>query len=1028
MYASAGLLALIAGSLPFMPSEHVPVASGLLLASLAILMVSLRRGIRARECTIATMREDAARVLRRNMQVLGSIQDVIYRTDLDGRIAYINPAWQDLTDIPPAEAIGQPLLNFIHSGTGTAVEDFFARARDGGGDALHTTVKVLAQDGRYRWAALTAKRFTTLDTGAAVIGTLHDTHGDQQRARLEAARTSVLDGLLRQSSLDSLLDRIAREWEIFQPGHRVTILLSRPGGTLHVAAAPSFAEDYWQRLDGLMPGPVAGSCGTAVHRGEPVFVADASTDPLWSEYRDIVQQWGIRSSWSVPFKDETGTALGSFAVYSDRDGLPDESEKAALGEFSRLVSLVVQKSRLASEREASEKRFQAIFECAAVCITLVTPDDKLLSGNPRFYERTGLKPSDMVGKLASALVHPDDLARLQGGLHKLLENQVTMVSMEARYKGATQPYSWANLTITLVRDDQGDPLYFVLFSEEIDSRKRNEQALREAATVFESSREGMLITDSDYRIVNVNPAFERITGMSREQALGRRPFMRDRVHEHRNLIRDITTALREDSYWQGEAILDTQRERGVTLLITASVIRDEQGRISRYVIMFSDISRLRRSQEQLQQLTQYDSLTGLANRSSAMQRLENGLQIAQGNGGEVAALFVDLDRFKAINDSLGHATGDAVLRQVASRLIGVCEVDNILARLGGDEFLLVAQNRDREAVQRLAESVCSALRMPIVLTDGREIYVGASVGYACFPDDGTSAADLVRNADAAMDNAKVLGRDRVCGYSREMTEAANERFELDRALRKALENDQFELFYQPLIQVRSRRAVGVEALLRWRHPERGMVGPDVFIPLAEQNGLIVPIGRWVLNEACRQARLWQQQGLGLESIAVNLSPRQFVQQNVVELVSSALRESGLPASMLELEITESALMTNAEQGEQTLLELKQLGVSVAIDDFGTGYSSLAYLRRFPLDRLKIDKSFLAGVPERVEDNQLVTTILDMASNLHLEVVAEGVENEAQWRFLQSRGCNVCQGYLFARPMPADQLADWLIKQ
>ena len=1014
--------------MPFVPALYLPVFAALMLACLTVLLIVMRRNMQAKESTIATMRDDAARVMRRNMQVLGNIQDVIYRTDLEGRIAYINPAWQDLTDIPPTDVLGRNLLEFIRSGRGSELEDFFDRVRGGDSEALQATVKVLARNGRYRWATLTAKRFTTLETGSAVIGTLHDTHGDQQQARLQAARNSVLDGLLSQTSLDTLLDRIASEWEIFQPGQRVTILLSRADGSLTVAAAPSFGTDYRMRLEGLVPGPMMGSCGAAVYRGEPVYVADASTDPLWADYLDIVERWRIRSSWSVPFKDEHGVALGSFAVYGDRNGLPDEREVAALSEFSRLVSLVVQKSRLAAERKASEQRFQAIFEYAAICITLITPDGKVLSGNPRFYERTGIASGDALGFKARELVHPADLPALQQGLGNLLAGSVASVAMEARYRGAEQPYNWVRLTITLVRDDSGEPLYFVLFSEEIDERKRNEQALREAAAVFESSREGMLVTDSDFRIVNVNPAFERITGMSREQALGRRPFMRDRVHEHRNLIRDITHSLREDGYWQGEAVLDTERERAVNLLVTASAIRDAEGKVTRNVIMFSDISRLRRSQEQLQQLAQYDSLTGLANRTFAMQRLESGVQIAQINRSSIAALFIDLDRFKAVNDGLGHAAGDAVLRQVAARLLTVCEPGDILARLGGDEFLLIVQDRDRATIQRLAESACATMRMPVVLSDGREVYVGASVGYACYPEDGECAADLVRNADAAMDNAKVLGRDRVCGYSRDMTEAANERFELDRALRKALENDQLVLFYQPLIQVRSRRAVGVEALLRWRHPERGLVSPDVFIPLAEQNGLIVPIGRWVLNQACRQARLWHQQGLGLESIAVNLSPRQFVQQNVVELVSSALNESGLPASMLELEITESALMTNAEQGEQTLHELKNLGVGVAIDDFGTGYSSLAYLRRFPLDRLKIDKSFLAGVPERVEDNQLVTTILDMAANLQLEVVAEGVENEAQWRFLQSRGCSVCQGYLFARPMPAAELADWLIRQ
>lgn len=279
-----------------------------------------------------------------------------------------------------------------------------------------------------------------------------------------------------------------------------------------------------------------------------------------------------------------------------------------------------------------------------------------------------------------------------------------------------------------------------------------------------------------------------------------------------------------------------------------------------------------------------------------------------------------------------------------------------------------------------------------------------------------------------MDTAKSTGRDQVRGYTRAMTEEASARFEMERGLRKALENNELELHYQPIIQVRSRRVIGVEALVRWRHPELGLIAPDRFIPLAEQSGLIVQVGHWVLNEACRQMAHWALQGVAPDRIAVNLSPRKFVHLDVVELVRSALQASGLDASRLELEITEGALMTSAQQGEQTLQQLKKLGVGLVIDDFGTGYSSLAYLRRFPLDKLKIDKSFLAGVPERAEDNQLVTTILDLAANMHLNVVAEGVENEAQWRFLQDRNCGACQGFLFSPALPAGDLITWLGRQ
>ncbi len=851
----------------------------------------------------------------------------------------------------------------------------------------------------------------------------------EEQSRLEAARSSILDGLLNGRGLRSLLDEIALQWEALQPGQRVSILVcSQEDGSLRSASAPSLPKEYTRRLNGLMPGENMGSCGTAVHRGEPVYVSDVQRDPLWRNMLDLAQVGSIRACWSVPFTDEDGIVLGTVAIYSSEVKEPDERDVGLMAEFTRMVALVVQKSRLATARMASEKRFSAIFEHAAVCILLLSVEGRLISANPRFQERSGYSTDMLADMPAARILHPDDLPAIMAGLRALRIGQLKSFNIEARYLRRDGSESWINMTVTLVRDTVGSALYYLMFAEEIDERKQQEQALREAAAVFEGSREGMLILDADFRIVNANPAFSDITGLAKKKVLGKRPRVRGRVHAHKEFTQRILKALNSDGYWQGEVLTDGNERQEQTLLLTATAIHDQTGRLCRYVAMFSDISRLRRSQEELQAMMHYDTLTGLANRTLAMQHLDQSLERAESPDELVAVLFIDLDRFKAINDSLGHASGDAVLCQVATRLAGCCQPGSLLARVGGDEFLMIVQGQPGAMVDQIAETVCATLRQPLHLAGSREIYVGASVGYAHYPEDGVDAADLVRNADAAMAAAKTLGRDQACKYSKEMTEAATQRFELDRALRKAFDNNEIELFYQPLVQVDSRRTVGVEALLRWRHPELGMIRPDVFIPLAEQNGMIVKLGQWVLRRACDQARRWHEQGLGLSYVAVNLSPRQFLDQNLVSSVGSALKASGLPADMLILELTESALMGSADHAEQTLNELKALGLGIAIDDFGTGYSSLAYLRRFPLDKLKIDKSFLAGVPERIEDNQLVSTIIDMASNLKLSVVAEGVETEEQWQFLLSRGCEVCQGYLFAKPLPAAELPAWLMRQ
>lgn len=859
------------------------------------------------------------------------------------------------------------------------------------------------------------------------------TDGESEEARyptdahlVQHARMQLFDGLLARAPLADLLTRLALEWQSLRPGQMASVLLIDPvDGNFRTLAGPSLPEAYTQLLNGVVPGEGVGSCGTAAARGEAVYVCDTQTDPLWQDLQELARIGGVRACWSSPFRDEDGKILGTFAVYCKVPTEPSAQERDLLEEFASLAALVVQKSRLSDERALIEQRFAAVFEHAAIGMLLVDREGGLLSANPAFYQNTGYTEATLATLKPRSLLLDQADNRLDDLLRDLRRGRVESFQLQSRYRRYDQSIAWISLTVTLLREQDGAVQCYLMIADDITERKQTEESLREAAAVFDNSREGMMVLDASWRTLNVNPAFSEITGLSCEQVKGLRPMLGGKVRSGWQLTRDMLRQMRSDGYWQGESRFERAGDGEVSLWVTANAVTDAQGKVTRYLVMFSDITRLRRSQEQLQLMAHYDSLTGLANRSLIMQRLEHALQQCQLSGQPLSVLYIDLDRFKAINDSLGHAVGDQVLIEASRRLQRCVSADHLLARLGGDEFLLLVPNLAAADVVALGQAICAEMRQPIVVADGRELYAGASIGFACFPEHAKSAADLVRHADAAMDTAKSRGRDQVCGYTREMTEAANERFELERALRKALGNNELSLHYQPLLSVRTGRVKGVEALLRWQHPELGMIVPDRFIPLAEQNGLIVPIGRWVLQQACRQALAWHHQGLGLEFIAVNLSPRQFVQQDVVALVDDTLQATGLPAHMLELEITESALMTHAEKSEQTLRQLKQLGVGLAIDDFGTGYSSLAYLRRFPIDRLKIDKSFLAGVPERPEDNQLVTTILDMADNMGLSAVAEGVETEAQWKFLQSRGCALCQGYLFARPLPADELLTWL---
>lgn len=997
----------------------------LALSIVAILLFQLYRT----RAQVRQLRRDASAALERNIQVMAAVRDVVFRADFSGRLVYVNQAWQNLTGMDAAGARGQSVFAGVHEDDRGLLGDYLDQVKQGHTAPLETDLRLRDVAGRYRWSHLTARPYLTVESGAVIIGTLQDIQAQQEQAMIQSARLNVLDGLLGRTGMRELTRQLAEAWESVQKDQRVSVLLVDPDkGTLQTLAAPSMPEQYNQALSGIRPVEGAGSCGTAIYRGEPVYVSDVRTDPLWRDFQDLAALGSVVSCWSMPFRDQDGQVLGAFGVYAEQARCPDERDLQLMGEFTRLTALIVQKSRLAQEHEITEKRFSAIFEHAAVGILLVSPSGAYISANPCYLDRSGFTHQDLQQMLPRDLLFADDVPPVEKGLRDLRYGLADQFVLEARYYRCDRTLAWINLTITLVRGPDGAALYYVFITDDISERKEQEQALKEAAALFERSREGMMVMDSAFNILRVNPAFAHITGLTAKQVKGTRPFGHRHDMDSRTLTRQVVTALSQLGHWQGEVMFVRPDGVDVPLWVTATAMKDEGDHVSRYMAMFSDLSGLQRSQRELQQLTHFDSLTGLANRTLALLELEQSLERAAEGRLPLAVLYIDLDRFKAINDSLGHAIGDEVLRQAGQRLVTCCTDADTLARLSGDEFLLISHDREPDAVRELGEHICASMRAPLVIEDGRELYVGASVGYACYPMDGDSSADLVRNADAAMDTAKSIGRDQVCGYARAMTEEASQRFELERGLRKALENGEFELHYQPLIQVRSRRAYGVEALLRWRHPQHGLIPPDRFIPLAEHNGLIVQIGSWVLHEACRQARQWQQQGLGLDMISVNLSPRQFIQQDVVALVRSALDESGLPAKMLELEITESALMTHAEQGEQTLRQLKGLGVTLAIDDFGTGYSSLAYLRRFPLDKLKIDKSFLAGVPQNSEDNQLVTTILDMAANMRLHVVAEGVETEAQWRFLQGRGCGACQGYLFSRALPAAELPGWLEQQ
>ena len=568
----------------------------------------------------------------------------------------------------------------------------------------------------------------------------------------------------------------------------------------------------------------------------------------------------------------------------------------------------------------------------------------------------------------------------------------------------------------------GDESCMLTIARDITERQLMQDKLQQAATVFESTAEGVMITDLRQRITAVNRAFSTITGYSEAEALGQSPRLIASGQHDSAFFAAMWHQLEAEGHWQGEIWNRRKNGEAYPEWLTINAVRNDEGLITHFVGVFADISSLKQAQARLDHQAHHDPLTGLPNRTLFESRLRACLEDALSGQSQGAVLFLDLDRFKHINDSLGHPVGDLLLKSIALRLKEQLRDIDTVARLGGDEFIILLpglhQAHDAEHIaDKLLHSFSTAFQ-----AGEHEFFISVSIGASLFPEDGNDVATLVKNADAAMYRAKARGRNRVELYTRDLTFLASERMALEHELRRALERDELSLYYQPKLCLRSQRLVGAEALIRWHHPLFGEIPPDRFIPLAEESGLILPLGDWVLQEACRQMGEWHSQHAPFGTLSVNLAGAQLRQPQLTARIAYLLQQADLPPSSLQLEITENFIMSQAEEALAILHELKGLGLQLAIDDFGTGYSSLSYLKRLPLDTLKIDQSFVRGLPQDPHDAAITCAIIALGRSMQLTVVAEGVETQAQQQFLADEGCEQIQGYLVSPPLSAENFA------
>ncbi|HJW01863.1 MAG TPA: EAL domain-containing protein [Azospira sp.] len=625
-----------------------------------------------------------------------------------------------------------------------------------------------------------------------------------------------------------------------------------------------------------------------------------------------------------------------------------------------------------------------------------------------------------------ALVHPEDAPAFERQLTDQAGERDQICLSEFRLRHQNGTWHWVEARSRVVqRGTDGERLLTVGTLIDINERKLAEAEHRLASVVFSGVNDGICVTDLEGNILLTNDSFSHVTGYSQEEVLGQNPrLLKSGVHGP-HFYQDLWQKIHRYGNWQGE--ITNRRKDGalVSEWLSISSVRDESDNVTHYVGVFSDLSERKAAAERIQYLSSYDTLTDLPNRRLFSDRLDQALSNARRFERGTAVILVDLDRFRFINDTFGPPIGDEVLVEVARRLALQVRDGDTVGRRAGNEFGFVMANlgHERDALA-LAQRLQEALSVPFSV-GGQAVVITASIGISVFPKNGDAGEALLKCADAALLSAKQAGRNTFRFYSPEMNADAARRLGLESALRNALANNELAVYYQPQMSLESGHMIGMEALLRWQSPQFGPVAPDEFIPLAEETGLIIPIGEWVLRTACRQVKVWLDLGLLPLRIAVNLSPRQFRHANLVSLIAGVLADTGLPAGALELEITESSFIDDIDEAVTTCRKLKTLGIKLSLDDFGTGYSSLAYVSRFPFDKLKIDQSFVRDIIENPVNAAIATAAIVMARSLNLSVLAEGVETEAQASFLRSRRCDAMQGFLFSRPLAAEDFAPLL---
>lgn len=866
-----------------------------------------------------------------------------------------------------------------------------------------------------------------VDGQALIQGIVRDITERKEAQDYEQFRSHILEMLAGTESLNKTLESIALGVEQLHPKMLCSILLLDQGKKhFNKTVAPSLPDFYCEALHGIAIGPGVGSCGTAAFTGESVIVDDISTHPYWANFKELAARANLAACWSQPIRSSSHEVLGTFAIYHRQANKPTPQDINMIEQCARLASIAIEKNLAAEKLNESEAHYRLLTEDATDVVWKMDVNNRFTYMSPADERMRGYTAEEVVGQHVFSLLTDDGISALKKKTVERAEKEKSGIKTGSMIFDLQQHCKdgrliWTEVLSNPIRDSLGNICGYQGITRDITNRRLADEALRIAAIAFES-QEGMYITNTNWEFLRVNTAFSEITGYSAKESIGRKPeLLRSGIHDDFFYV-EMTDRLEESGAWQGE-IWD-KRKNGETFpaLLTITVVKDDAGQISHYVGTFTDISSRKTAEEKIKSLAFYDPLTYLPNRRLLMDRLEHALGSGTRHQRKGALLFVDLDNFKKLNDTLGHDKGDLLLQQVAKRLVTCTRDIDTVARFGGDEFVVMLEDLSEESTEAamqaemVGEKILSALNQGYQLA-GIEHRSTPSIGITLFGEYPETIEEPLKRADLAMYQAKSAGRNTLRFFDPKMQAVVAAHVALEEALREAIVEDQFQIHYQ--VQVTDLgHYTGAEALIRWKHPKRGMISPAEFIPLAEETGLILPLGHWVLENSCSQLAIWANDpALAHLTLAVNVSPRQFQQDDFVEQVLDILERTGVNPRRLKLELTEGMLVSNVEDVIAKMLAIKQHGVGFSLDDFGTGFSSLAYLKRLPLDQLKIDQSFVRDILIDPNDAAIAKMVIVLSESLALTVIAEGVETEAHRDFLASQGCLAYQGYFFSLPLP-----------